>query len=124
MINIDMYERRGCQRAILKDAVRFRPRSSEDTTGALSCDISENGVKVSCGKFIALNTELVLEINLGAGCIVDFVGRVVWVSKMPFSERYQMGIQFIEEGSVQSPVDKIRSFVQSVGGRNRLIGRI
>ncbi len=121
---IDMYERRTCQRAILKDAVRFRPRNSENTEGSLSCDISESGVKISCGKFIPLNTELVLEINLGAGCIVDFVGRVVWISRMPFSERYQMGIQFIEEGSVQSSVGKIRSFVQSVGGRDRLVGRI
>lgn len=62
---------------------------------ALTHDLSENGLSFTTSDFIPVNTQLFVAIftkeePLRAG------SRVVWVQKVPFSDRYNVGLKFTD----------------------------
>jgi len=90
-------ERRKFYRVNLDKPVRYEFKDPHHFGGCLSCDIGDGGIRVSINDFIPLNTELNLKIHLPYNRVVDRKGRVVWVEKFRFADRYQAGIEFETE---------------------------
>lgn len=64
--------------------------------GSLSRDVSLGGVRL-LNDFLIESTKVLLEIYLKEGDIpIIAKGEVMWVQKVPFSDKYYVGIKFIE----------------------------
>ena len=62
---------------------------------ALTNDLSLTGTRVNSDRFFPQGVNLNLELNI-LSRVINPVGRVVWSRSQPYSNRYQMGIEFIE----------------------------
>ncbi len=95
-----MDERRVFSRVNLSQPVQFQFKDPTRSLGALSCDISEGGLRVKLNDFVPPETELVLQIKMGPNRMLECIGRVKWVSQIPFMDWYQAGVEFMETDSI------------------------
>lgn len=107
-----MDERRGSTRAVLKQPVQFSLKDPFKSLGTLSCDISEGGLRVKLNDFIPLETELLLQLDLGESQMIECVGKVKWVSQIPFMDWYQAGVEFVETDAMVSSRRRIKDYMQ------------
>ncbi len=90
-------ERRKFKRTELDVPVRYKFKNSKEFGSTLSRDISEGGVRLSVDKFVPVNTDVVLELGLGKlSNMINAVAKVAWTNFIPFSDRYQLGLEFYE----------------------------
>jgi len=61
----------------------------------VSKDLSNNGVKILAGQALSKGASLRLNINL-INKIVDVLAKVAWCNKERASERYCVGLEFLE----------------------------
>src|SRR3989338_4836688 len=88
-------EKRRFPRAQFHEAVHYQLKDESKFGGCLASDIGEGGIQVSLNDFVPINTELVLQMKLGRlARVVDLTGRVAWLQRVPFSDRYQVGLEF------------------------------
>ncbi|MBI5150508.1 MAG: PilZ domain-containing protein [Candidatus Omnitrophica bacterium] len=90
-------ERRKYRRIDFREPVQFGSANPVRSGGCLSCDLSEGGLRINVNEFVPPGTGLTLQIPLPAQKIVEYTGRVAWVSKLPFAERYQLGLEFSKD---------------------------
>ena len=88
-------EKRHFPRLNLKIPLRYQPRGTPKFNNSISNDISIGGLSFVDDGFIAPNTLLGLEINL-LSKILNPVGRIIWSSPLPHSNKYHSGIEFVE----------------------------
>ncbi len=112
MVTTSQNERRQFKRVGHSEAVEFQYKSDFMGNGSLSCDLSESGIRLTVNDFVALGTEMFLQIRLGAENFVSCNGRVVWVRQLPHSERYQLGVEFMDTSSVMESRGRIRRLVE------------
>ena len=84
----------------LDSRIPMRYRKIEANTrefkGSLIKNISASGVKITNYEFLPLNSRLAMEIALASGRkVVEGICRVAWVKKAPFSEQYDIGVEFV-----------------------------
>ena len=85
--------------------VSYRPNETESAKGALSRDISLGGIKMTVNEFVPFGS--ILEMGLDfpdLGKQVTVKGKVVWIRENPYSERFDIGIEFL-------PDEKTAAFV-------------
>jgi hypothetical protein len=88
-------EKRQFRRINAKFPIRYRIRRGGFFASALTENISISGVRLNADRFFPQGLNLNLELNILAK-VVNPVGKVVWSQPLPHSNRYQMGIAFIE----------------------------
>lgn len=67
------------------------------TADSSTKDICEGGVRFKSGEFISLACRLVLEITLPtAPKPIKAISKVAWIRKIPASDQYELGNQFLE----------------------------
>jgi len=88
-------EKRRFPRIRLKAPVRFQVRGQPEFDNSLTQDISVGGMCFTNEKFIAPQTNLMLEISIFSR-LLNPVGRVAWVNPIGHSNRYRLGVEFIE----------------------------
>ena len=71
-----------------------------DTSTCVLNDISAGGLSFVNQQYLAPETVLNLEVNL-LSRVIYTAGKVAWVSSMPHSYRYNVGIEFVEMDPVQ-----------------------
>jgi len=72
-------------------------RTGEVSTGALSKDIGEGGVRFKANEFISLACRLVVEITLPTSSRpIKAISKVAWIKKVPSSDQYELGNQFLD----------------------------
>lgn len=89
-------------------------KSSEK--GSLSKDVGLGGIRL-LDDFITESTKVLIEIYLKEGDIpIIAKGEVVWVQKIPFSDKYYIGIKFTEisEASLKRLTAIINSKLKSL----------
>ena len=106
-------EKRRFSRIIFKQPVQFQLKDPIQLGGSLSFDLSEGGVRIRLNDFIPLAAELTIQIQLTIEQTVDCVGRVVWVRKVPFSDSYHAGLEFIATESLGRVKEKIRQWIHT-----------
>lgn len=92
---IKLEEKRLCPRIKLKTPLRYQIRGTPEFNNAISNDLGMCGVSFVTNKFIAPKTLLGLEVNV-LSRVLNPIGRVVWSSPLIHSNRYQVGIEFLE----------------------------
>lgn len=100
------------KRIKLSEPVRFSFKDPSRFGGCLSYDISEGGVKVRFNEFVPLGTELIMSITLASNRVVECIGKVVWVKQIPFTEHYQVGLEFENLDSVVETRSRIHHFIE------------
>ena len=99
--------------------IQFRNlrKSAELPVGSLTSNISEGGVRFKSNEFISLACRLIVEITLPTTHKpVKAISKVAWIRKLPLSDQYELGNQFLEI----SKEDKthINNFVNSALNTN------
>ena len=90
-------EKRSFKRKSVSASVSYQLKSSSEFGSTLTCDISEDGLRLNFNRFIPNNTDFVLQMNLPAAPkVINAVGRVVWAQRIAHSDRYQLGLKFQE----------------------------
>lgn len=88
-------EKRIFPRVRIHTPLRYQVRGWPQHYNTLSKDLGLGGISLTHDKFIARNTPLMLEIRL-LSQVLHPIGKVRWAQHLPFSERYHIGIQFVE----------------------------
>lgn len=109
---MEVAEKRRHRRIQLHQPVRFQATDSVLEGGSLSCDLSEGGVRIDVYNFVPLGAALTLQIRLAVERIVEYAGRVVWVRKFPFADRYQVGLEFSEDKSFLASKRQLHDFIE------------
>ncbi|MGD9015611.1 MAG: PilZ domain-containing protein, partial [Candidatus Omnitrophota bacterium] len=83
------------RRISAKFPIRYRIRRGGFFASALTENLSLSGTRLNADRFFPQGLNLNLELNI-LSKIINPVGKVVWSQPLPHSNRYKMGIQFIE----------------------------
>ncbi len=92
-------EKRECCRKKFNYPVNFEIKGNHVSGGCLSYDISLKGLRIYLSNFVAVGTQLNLQVNLGSRNFTEMVGQVVWLKRVPFSDRFLVGLKFIRLNS-------------------------
>jgi hypothetical protein len=114
MMAMTSQEKRRFPRLELSLPLRYQIRGMPEFNNAVSDNFSVGGVSFINDKFIAPNTALMLEINI-LSRILNPVGRVVWSYNVSRSDKYKLGIEFLE----LDPADKnyISDYIDMLTGK-------
>ncbi len=107
-------ERRRFQRISFREAVQFSLEARHGFGGCLAQDISEGGLKIHFEDFVPINKDISFKLRLGTkpgARIIDVMGKVVWIAMTPYSDRYQLGIQFSPTDSYVHAQQEIYEYV-------------
>lgn len=88
-------EKRRFPRINLKTPLRWEIRGASQTTNTVNSDISLGGLGFVNERFIAANTCVSVQINIESRTI-RAAGRIANVSFLPYSDKYRLGIEFME----------------------------
>ncbi len=112
-------EKRKSPRFSFREAVSYQLyQTPQKFGGCLAYDIGEGGAKINFQDFIPLGTEVTLQVRLGqksTSRMIDIVGRVVWVIRIPFSDYYQVGVKFIDSIPNLKPKEGIGQYLKAYG---------
>ena len=109
MIESNPQERRVFTRTKLKTALRYQIRGTQDFNNAICDDISLVGIGFVNNEFLTPETLVSLEINV-LSKVLHAVGKISWSLPLPHSERFRVGIQFLEFDSAQK--DYLTDFIR------------
>ena len=103
-------DKRKFERVNFREAVEYQLREPFNTGGCLAYDLSEGGIKINLNDFIPVSTEIEVRMRMGNNPKpINLMGRVAWVSQVPYSDRYQVGLEFDQAAS-----DAITEFKKEV----------
>ncbi|HLF18177.1 MAG TPA: PilZ domain-containing protein [Candidatus Omnitrophota bacterium] len=102
--------RRVYPRMRFKDAVRFEQKDQAQFGGSVALDLSSSGLRMRFNDYVPVGTELVLQIHLNEEKIVECMGKVVWVTKYPYSDHYQAGLEFESPENLAESKAKIHRY--------------
>lgn len=88
-------ERRQFPRIKLNVPLRYQIRGDVDFDNTITSNLCLEGIGFTNNNFIAPETNLMLEFKL-LDFILNPIGRVVWTSPIAHSNRYRLGIKFVE----------------------------
>lgn len=108
----DTAEKRRYKRIRVHQPVQLHPKDSALGRGSLSCDLSEGGACVDMYDFVPLGAELTLQIRLAAEKVVEHIGRVVWIRKLLFADRYQAGLEFSRDNTFLASKRQLHEFIE------------
>lgn len=105
-------EKRKFRRIRFSDAVHYHMKEESGFGGCLACDIGEGGMMVNFNDFVPVNSEMTLQLRLpSVEKIVDVTARVAWLQKLPYSDRYHIGLVFSKIDSIAK--EGIRHYIKS-----------
>ena len=88
-------ERRNYQRLKSQNPLRYQLRGTSEFNNTVTDDISAGGVSFVNSCFIPKSTLVSLEISVFSH-VLNPVGKVAWSQPLPHSNRYRVGIEFLE----------------------------
>ncbi len=94
-INEKGLEKRRTQRIPVSEPVRYEYREGRICDGAVSSDVSEDGIKIRVGRFLPRRAVLNIKFKMNPiSQIIDLQGEVMWTEKIQYSDQYYVGIRF------------------------------
>jgi len=88
-------EKRRFPRITFKSPLRCQIRGDKEVNNVVSSDIGLGGLSCINDRFITPNTFINLELKI-LNRIINPIGKVIRSNPMPHSDKYQMGIEFLE----------------------------
>ncbi len=108
-----MPEKRRFQRAssVLPLQYKKLKESRDSTTGVITRDVGEGGVRFVSNEFLPLASRLVVELFLPAQPKpIKAIAKVAWIKKAPSGEQYEVGNQFLDIG--REDKDQLTDYVK------------
>jgi hypothetical protein len=88
-------EKRKSPRIKVRVPMRYQIRGSCGFNNTVCDNMSHGGLGFTNNEFIAPRTPVMLEINLPSR-VLRPIGKIAWSSPIPHSNRYQLGLEFLE----------------------------
>ncbi len=88
-------EKRRFPRIRLKAPLRYQIRGKHEFDNSLTDDISLGGISFTNEEYIPPATNLMMEISIFSR-LLDPIGKVAWINPIAHSNRYRLGIEFVE----------------------------
>jgi len=88
-------EKRRFPRVILKTPLSWQVRGLPEINNASNGDIGIGGIGFVNDKFVAANACVNIQINMAAR-VINVTGRIANISFLPYSDKYRLGIEFME----------------------------
>jgi len=88
-------EKRVSPRITLRAPLRYQIRGTSEFSDTVMDNISVGGMGFTNNKFIVPQTLVMLELNILSRMLRP-IGKISWTSSVPHSERYRLGIEFLE----------------------------
>jgi len=107
-------EKRVSPRITLRAPLRYQIRGTPEFSDTVIDNISVGGMGFTNNKFIVPQTLVMLEVNILSRMLRP-VGKIAWAASVPHSERYRLGIEFLELG--YSDKNYLRDYVDMQTGR-------
>jgi len=93
---VNLYkERRYSSRVKLRVPLRYQLQGTSEFGNTLTEDVSLGGIGFVNNKFLVPETSILLEFGMFSR-VLKAIGKIVWSSPLPHSDRYRAGIQFQE----------------------------
>ena len=68
---------------------------ANDRWQGLTQDISEGGMRLSCGTCVPVGSRLLMSLDQDmASEPIRAIGTVVWISQLPYQDRWSVGVEF------------------------------
>ena len=94
-------DRRQFRRIKINSPIEYKFLNSQKFRQTVSCDISEGGISFMVDSFVPVGTYLYFHVRLrNRPQPLYGIARIVWSSKEPYSEKYRVGLEFTEVGSI------------------------
>ncbi len=91
-----MLEKRDSERLPFSHSVRYQQKGSQIFGNSIGRDISNTGIGFIANEFFPISTDLIFELrHPKTQDFIKAVGRVVWISVQPHSEKFSVGARFI-----------------------------
>lgn len=104
-------ERREFRRIKVNSPVEYKFLNSGRFTNSVTCDVSEGGISFVVDGKIPTGTHLYFQAKLkNRPQAIYGIAKIAWSAKIPYSEKYKVGLEFTETGSI-SKAD-IAAFIQ------------
>ena len=94
-VEIRMEEKRRFPRIEIHTPLRYQVRGTPEFNNATTDNISIGGLGFVNEEFIAPENGLTLEVSI-LSRLLNSTARVVWSSPLPHSNRYRVGVEFLE----------------------------
>jgi len=92
-----MNEKRKFVRILESAEISYRLISKVKLKGTLSKDISKGGLRFTVRDFVPKDSIMKIKINLRKIPLsFETTGKVKWIRRMPSSERFEIGVEFVE----------------------------
>ncbi len=89
--------------------VRFQLKNQSSKFGYTSSkDISEGGIRLILNEFLRPKTEILLETII-LGRVVNPEAMVVWSQRIPYSDGYQIGLEFSRVDALEK--QKLKEYI-------------
>jgi len=88
-------EKRRFPRITLKSPLRCQIRGEREANNVVSSDIGLGGLSFINDRFITPNTFINLELKI-LNRVISPIGRIVRSNPLPYSDKYRMGVEFLE----------------------------
>ncbi|MCM8763679.1 MAG: PilZ domain-containing protein [Candidatus Omnitrophica bacterium] len=100
--NLSLQNRRRYHRINFDTSVTYQTKVGSRLNHTLTRDLSEGGMGVIFEEFLPKDAELILEFSLKKNSTpIRTRAKVVWVQKLPYTERYRAGLEFEEMEALQ-----------------------
>lgn len=95
MIKENAIEKRRYPRLIFDTSVGYQQKGQTQLDYTLSKDISEGGLGITLDKFIAKDSEIMVEFSLKKySAPIRTKTKLAWIQKFPYAPRYRAGLEF------------------------------
>lgn len=88
-------EKRNSSRIKVHSPLRYQVRGRSDFNNSVIEDIGTGGIRFIIDRFIAPSNNISLQINV-LSRVLSPIGRIMWVTPLPRSDKYNLGIKFVE----------------------------
>ncbi len=88
-------EKRRFPRVAVKVPLRWQIRGRPEPNDTINHDIGLGGISFINEQFLATNIFVNIQMNLAAQ-VIKTAGRIANVSFLPYSDKYRIGIEFLE----------------------------
>lgn len=89
-------EKRKFPRINVNFPIRYKAKRGNFSVKAKSYDLSIGGIRLVSDRLFPLGTNVHLELNILSRIISPIIGAVVWSDLLPYSGKYQMGVEFLQ----------------------------
>ncbi|MEA3640235.1 MAG: PilZ domain-containing protein [Lamprobacter sp.] len=60
----------------------------------LAEDVSESGLALTAPDMVGVGSTILMDFEVATATIIRLIGRVVWVARAGYQERYRLGVEF------------------------------